>query len=199
MQSCQQTTQQGVTHCPQHAAQPAGRILSAVCLAETNHGVKLVPAVNWLVKLIMQVKGDTTLLNTLLTPPGTYAHGQSVLDSIVKVYTVHSRPNHFLPWQNHPKRESTGTGWVVHDRLILTNAHVVADSTYVLVKRHGSGTKYKANVQVCVWHPGGCACVVLALTPGCNSEGWCMHVCVGTMPWHFGPLSTLPLAACIWA
>ncbi len=34
-----------------------------------------------------------------------------------------------------------GTGFVVHDRLILTNAHVVADSTYVLVKRHGSGTK----------------------------------------------------------
>jgi hypothetical protein len=22
-----------------------------------------------------------------------------VLDSIVKVFTVHSRPNHFLPWQ----------------------------------------------------------------------------------------------------
>lgn len=49
--------------------------------------------------------------------------------------------------QNHPKRESTGTGFVVHDRLILTNAHVVADSTYVLVKRHGSGTKFKAGVM----------------------------------------------------
>lgn len=49
--------------------------------------------------------------------------------------------------QNHPKRESTGTGFVVHDRLILTNAHVVADSTYVLVKRHGSGTKFKAGVH----------------------------------------------------
>lgn len=63
----------------------------------------------------------------------------------MQVYTVHSRPNYTLPWQNHPKRESTGTGFVVHDRLILTNAHVVADSTYVLVKRHGSGTKYRAG------------------------------------------------------
>lgn len=72
---------------------------------------------------------------------------QSVLDSIIKIYTVHSRPNYTLPWQNHPKRESTGTGFVVHDRLILTNAHVVADATYVLVKRHGSGTKYRADVQ----------------------------------------------------
>lgn len=39
------------------------------------------------------------------------------------------------------------TGFIVHNRLILTNAHVVADSTYVLVKRHGSGTKYRAGKQ----------------------------------------------------
>jgi S1-C subfamily serine protease len=55
------------------------------------------------------------------------------------------RPDYFLPWQNHPKRESTGTGFVIRDRLILTNAHVVADQTYVTVKRHGSGTKYRAG------------------------------------------------------
>lgn len=55
------------------------------------------------------------------------------------------RPDYFLPWQNHPKRESTGTGFVVRDRLIMTNAHVVADQTYVTVKRHGSSTKYTAG------------------------------------------------------
>src|SRR5690242_20600776 len=55
------------------------------------------------------------------------------------------RPDYFLPWQNHPKRESTGTGFVIRDRLIMTNAHVVADQTYVTVKRHGSGTKYRAG------------------------------------------------------
>ena len=57
------------------------------------------------------------------------------------------RPDYFLPWQNHPKRESTGTGFVVRDRLIMTNAHVVADQTYVTVKRHGSSTKYTAGVS----------------------------------------------------
>jgi len=93
------------------------------------------------------IKGDYNLLQQLSQPPEAYAEGPAILDSIVKVYTVHSKPNHFLPWQNHPKRESTGTGFVIHDRLILTNAHVVADSTYVLVKRHGSGTKYRADVQ----------------------------------------------------
>lgn len=54
-----------------------------------------------------------------------------------------------MPWQNHPKRESTGTGFVIRDRLILTNAHVVADQTYVTVKRHGSGTKYRAGAVDC--------------------------------------------------
>ncbi|GIM10261.1 hypothetical protein Vretimale_14052 [Volvox reticuliferus] len=94
------------------------------------------------------IKSDRALLATLQEAPLQYARGMgSVLDSIIKIYTVHSRPNYTLPWQNHPKRESTGTGFVVHDRLILTNAHVVADATYVLVKRHGSGTKYRADVQ----------------------------------------------------
>ncbi|KAG2444359.1 hypothetical protein HXX76_001115 [Chlamydomonas incerta] len=94
------------------------------------------------------IKSDGELLAALSEAPLAYAEGMgSVLDSIIKIYTVHSRPNYTLPWQNHPKRESTGTGFVVHDRLILTNAHVVADATYVLVKRHGSGTKYRADVQ----------------------------------------------------
>ncbi|KAG2493576.1 hypothetical protein HYH03_008095 [Edaphochlamys debaryana] len=94
------------------------------------------------------IKADKALLASLVEPPAQYARGMgSVLDSIIKIYTVHSRPNYTLPWQNHPKRESTGTGFVIHDRLILTNAHVVADATYVLVKRHGSGTKYRADVQ----------------------------------------------------
>ncbi|GLI61623.1 hypothetical protein VaNZ11_004041 [Volvox africanus] len=94
------------------------------------------------------IKSDRALLATLKDAPQQYARGMgSVLDSIIKIYTVHSRPNYTLPWQNQPKRESTGTGFMVHDRLILTNAHVVADATYVLVKRHGSGTKYRADVQ----------------------------------------------------
>jgi len=94
------------------------------------------------------IKGNRDLLSQLSTSPASFATGaQEVLDSIVKVYTVHSRPNYFLPWQNHAKRESSGTGFLIHDRLILTNAHCVADATYVLVKRHGSGTKYRADVQ----------------------------------------------------
>lgn len=70
------------------------------------------------------------------------------VDSIFEFKTTSAcRPDYFLPWQNHPKRESTGTGFVVRDRLLMTNAHVVADQTYVTVKRHGSSTKYTAGEQ----------------------------------------------------
>ena len=34
----------------------------------------------------------------------------SALDSVVKVFTVASSPNYWLPWQNKPQREMTGSG-----------------------------------------------------------------------------------------
>lgn len=70
---------------------------------------------------------------------------------MVKIYTVRSKPNFFMPWQNQPQTEGTGTGFVVDTdkKLILTNAHVVSDQVFVMLKRQGSSTKYRALVQVC--------------------------------------------------
>ncbi|RRT72714.1 hypothetical protein B296_00026548 [Ensete ventricosum] len=60
-----------------------------------------------------------------------YAAIELALDSVVKVFTVSSSPNYFLPWQNKAQRESMGS----------------ADHTFVLVRKHGSPTKYKAEIQ----------------------------------------------------
>lgn len=49
---------------------------------------------------------------------------------------------------------------------IITNAHVVADHTYVLVRKHGSPTKYKAEVQAI-----GHECDLALLTVE-NEEFW---------------------------
>ncbi|KAJ6848418.1 protease Do-like 10, mitochondrial [Iris pallida] len=76
-----------------------------------------------------------------------YAAIELALDSVVKVFTVSSSPNYFLPWQNKSQRESMGSGFVLPGRRIVTNAHVVADNTFVLVRKHGSPTKYRAEVQ----------------------------------------------------
>ncbi|XP_010277816.1 PREDICTED: protease Do-like 10, mitochondrial [Nelumbo nucifera] len=76
-----------------------------------------------------------------------YSAIELVLDSVVKIFTVTSSPNYFLPWQNKSQRETMGSGFVISGRRILTNAHVVADHTFVLVRKHGSPTKYRAEVQ----------------------------------------------------
>lgn len=38
-------------------------------------------------------------------------------------------------------------GFVISRRRIVTNAHVVADQTFVLVRKHGSPIKYRADVE----------------------------------------------------
>lgn len=38
-------------------------------------------------------------------------------------------------------------GFVITGRRILTNAHVIADHTFVLVRKHGSPAKYRAEIQ----------------------------------------------------
>nr|AAB60923.1 F5I14.16 [Arabidopsis thaliana] len=82
------------------------------------------------------------------------------LNSVVKVFTVSSKPRLFQPWQITMQSESTGSGidnfihilgmvvgFVISGKKILTNAHVVANQTSVKVRKHGSTTKYKAKVQ----------------------------------------------------
>ncbi|XP_059432692.1 protease Do-like 10, mitochondrial isoform X2 [Corylus avellana] len=83
----------------------------------------------------------------MTTDADAYSAIELALDSVVKIFTVSSSPNYFLPWQNKSQRESMGSGFVIPGRKILTNAHVVADHTFVLVRKHGSPTKYRAEVQ----------------------------------------------------
>ncbi|KAL0402582.1 UNVERIFIED_CONTAM: Protease Do-like 10, mitochondrial [Sesamum latifolium] len=88
------------------------------------------------------------------------------LDSVVKIFTVASSPSYFLPWQNKSQRESMGSGFIISGRRILTNAHVVADHTFVLVRKHGSPNKYRAEVQA-VGHECDLAILVVE-----NEEFW---------------------------
>lgn len=52
-----------------------------------------------------------------------------------------------LPWQKKPQREATGSGFVLSDRRIVTNAHVVADQNWIQVRKHGSHEKVNARTR----------------------------------------------------
>lgn len=71
--------------------------------------------------------------------------------SVVKIFSVMCRPNYELPWQSHPPESSTGSGLIIREggsNYVLTNAHVVADSTLIEVRKSGSARRYVARARV---------------------------------------------------
>lgn len=67
-------------------------------------------------------------------------------ESIVKIYTVSKIPNYKTPWNSTIKR-ARGSGAIIRGNKILTNAHVVANQTFIEVKRHGDTNRYEAKVD----------------------------------------------------
>ncbi|CAH8257046.1 unnamed protein product [Arabidopsis lyrata] len=88
------------------------------------------------------------------------------VNSVVKVFTVSSVPSILQPWQNWQQQESSGSGFVISGKKILTNAHVVADHIFLQVRKHGSPTNYKAEVRA-VGHE--CDLAILEID---NEEFW---------------------------
>lgn len=68
------------------------------------------------------------------------------MDSVVKVFCVHTEPNFSLPWQRKRQYSSSSTGFVISGKRVLTNAHSVEHYTQVKLKKRGSDTKYLATV-----------------------------------------------------
>ena len=70
-----------------------------------------------------------------------------IKDSLVKIYTVHNAPDYYNPWSMQGPSPSTGSGVIVSDNKILTNAHVVSNSTFIQVRKNGDSKKYLAKVD----------------------------------------------------
>jgi len=90
------------------------------------------------------------------------------LDSVVKVWCVHSTPNFSLPWQRRRQVRSSGSGFCIDRkrRIILTNAHCIEWHAQVKVQRRGSDTKHLAKVESVGWE---CDCALLKVE---DDEFW---------------------------
>jgi S1-C subfamily serine protease len=77
-------------------------------------------------------------------------HSQTVdpkiTKAIVKVYTVVKKPSYKIPWSSSIYRVS-GSGSIIEGKRVLTNAHVVANNTFIEVQRYGERKKYIAHVE----------------------------------------------------
>ncbi len=85
-----------------------------------------------------------TLL-TLLSMAFTFTYAQSIDSSIVKIYTVSKATNYLEPWNSSVQR-SSGSGSIISGNRILTNAHVIANETFIEVKKYGDTKRYQAEV-----------------------------------------------------
>ncbi len=77
---------------------------------------------------------------------GAEARTQDVQNAVVKIYTVHSTPSYYMPWGSYGNYSSTGSGAVIKEKRILTNAHVVHDQAMIQVRRNGDSRRYRARV-----------------------------------------------------
>eukprot|EP00271_Cylindrocystis_brebissonii_P010439 TRINITY_DN26626_c0_g1_i1.p1 TRINITY_DN26626_c0_g1~~TRINITY_DN26626_c0_g1_i1.p1 ORF type:complete len:713 (+),score=167.58 TRINITY_DN26626_c0_g1_i1:234-2372(+) len=70
-----------------------------------------------------------------------------ILEGVVKVFVTSTSPNYAMPWQMKHQSKATASGFAIHGRRILTNAHAVAHHTLVMVRKHGNPKKYTAKVE----------------------------------------------------
>lgn len=72
---------------------------------------------------------------------------RAIEDSVIKIYTTQAAPDYFTPWRLLNPRQSSGSGAVIADNQILTNAHVVANASYVQAQKHNDPKRYLAKVS----------------------------------------------------
>ena len=71
---------------------------------------------------------------------------RDIEDSVIKIYTTQAAPDYFTPWRLLTPRQSSGSGAVIDGNRILTNAHVVANASYVQAQKHNDPRRYQARV-----------------------------------------------------
>jgi S1-C subfamily serine protease len=67
-------------------------------------------------------------------------------DSVVKIYTTSAEPDYFTPWRLLTPRQSSGSGTVIEGNLILTNAHVIANASFIQAQKHNDPDRFQAQV-----------------------------------------------------
>ncbi len=81
--------------------------------------------------------------------PAVTARGNSSLQmrrATVKITTSYIMPNYSSPWRMGNQGNRIGSGAIIGKNLILTNAHVVSNATYIQVGKEDDPKQYEAEV-----------------------------------------------------
>jgi len=70
-----------------------------------------------------------------------------IRNSIVKIYTQMVSPYYSDPWTMDSAEFHTGSGCIISGNRVITNAHVIANSTLIQIRKYGEARKYTAKVK----------------------------------------------------
>ncbi len=71
---------------------------------------------------------------------------REIENSVIKIHTTQAAPDYFVPWRLLNPRQTSGSGVLIDANRILTNAHVIANASYVQAQRHNDPQRFQARV-----------------------------------------------------
>eukprot|EP00759_Apiculatamorpha_spiralis_P021558 PhF_6_TR26277/c0_g1_i4/m.37639 len=134
------------------------------CYCTTNNNNQPTPPMATLEDVLLNMQGQINYLSEVVSGqqptnqnPAPHSSSPSgaptalpmkTLQSVVKIFCTNSSPNFGMPWQRKQQTIVTGSGFVLDakEKIIVTNAHVVAYAAFVEVRRHGGSSKYTAEM-----------------------------------------------------
>ncbi len=105
-----------------------------------------------------------TLVALLMIPVHGSESALHISRGTVKIITTSISPDYNLPWKMKDPVTSVGSGAIIKGGMILTNAHVVSDATYIQVRKESDPETYDAEIKF-IGHDCDLA-IISAIDPG---------------------------------
>jgi S1-C subfamily serine protease len=86
-------------------------------------------------------------VSTPAAVPPSDAKTNAIENAVVKVFSTIRRPDAYRPWTKAAPSEVSGSGVIIEDKRILTNAHVVMYASQVQIQANQAGDKISATVE----------------------------------------------------
>lgn len=82
----------------------------------------------------------------LSAKPSGYTDFETIRKGVVQIKVFSQGIDPFSPWLPGRLRASSGTGFIIDNQRILTNAHVVSNAKYIQVQRHNQTEWYDVKI-----------------------------------------------------
>jgi S1-C subfamily serine protease len=83
----------------------------------------------------------------LLFSASVFAAQSDMSKSVVMIQAVRQPFDYTTPWKQASMSQGIGSGFIIAGSRILTNAHNVSDSKYIIIKKENVAKKYPATVE----------------------------------------------------